>query len=232
MMINSVASTSGLSMSYGKANALNDVSLTIPEGELIGLAGANGSGKTTLLKILAGMIQVYQGTVRVLDERDTWAAKQKICYHESYPYFRADQKIRDAIRMYDSLRTNYDSNWAKDTFKRFEFDLSARIGSLSKGRCALALLILSLACEAKLYLLDEPFAGIDIKTRSEMKNVLLDRAAPGRTFLIATHELTDMESLFDRFILLDRGKIAVNDLADRLREEHGCSVTELVRGLL
>lgn len=232
MMANSIASLNRLSMSYGKTNALHEVSLTIPEGELIGLAGANGSGKTTLLKLLAGMIQAYQGTIHVLNERDTWAAKGQICYHESYPYFQADQKIRDAIRMYNSLRINYDSNWAEETFKQFGYDLSARIGSLSKGRCALALLILSLSCEAKLYLLDEPFAGIDIKTRSEMKNVLLDRAAPGRTFLIATHELTDMESLFDRFILLDRGKIAVNDLADRLREEHGCSVTELVRGLL
>jgi len=232
MMGNRIASVSELSMSYGKTNALHDVTLNLSGGELIGLAGANGSGKTTLLKILAGLIQVYRGEVCVMGQKDTWAARKKICYHASYPYFRPDQKIGDAIRMYASLRTGYDSNWARDTFKRFGFDLSVRIGSLSKGRCALALLILSLSCDAGLYLLDEPFAGIDIKTRLEMKNVLLDRAAPEKTFLIATHELTDMESMFDRFIVLERGKIVLNDLADRLREEHGCSVTELVRGLL
>ncbi len=91
---------------------------------------------------------------------------------------------------------------------------------------------MSLCCDARLYLLDEPFGGIDIKTREQMKDLLLERMSPETTFVIATHELSDMQFLFDRLIVLSKGKVVINRLADELREEEGCSLTNVVKEVL
>ena len=78
-----------------------------------------------------------------------------------------------------------------------------------------------------LYLLDEPFGGIDIKTREEMKEVLLSQAAPDKTFLISTHEITDTESVFDRIVIIREGQTVMNEEADALRARYGKNIREL-----
>lgn len=225
-------SVKDLRMTYGHADALRGVSFDLEAGSLVGLAGANGSGKTTLLKILAGLIQTFRGGVSILGQKDTWAAKADVCFHPAYPWFRPGERLSDALKMYARLRLNYRADEAAALFDRFGFDMNARLGTLSKGRCALALFILSMGTDARVYLLDEPFGGIDVKTRDEMKEVLLRLADGDRLFLIATHELSDMERLFDRFILLKEGRVALDGLGDDLREAYGCSVTELARRML
>ena len=222
-------SVKDLSMSYGRGDALKGVSFQLEAGTLVALTGANGSGKSTLLKILAGFIQTYRGEASILGQRDTWLTKSEVCFHPSYPWFKPGQRVSDAVKMYAALRPGYRVAEADELFGRFGFDMSARLGTLSKGRLALALFILSMGVNARVYLLDEPFGGIDIKTRDEMREVLLRQADERRLFLIATHELSDMERLFDRFILLDHGRIALDGQSDDLREQYGCSIAELMR---
>ena len=106
------------------------------------------------------------------------------------------------------------------------------MGTLSKGRCALAQFILHLARDAQLYLLDEPFGGIDVKTRELMKDVLLSYVVSDRTYLISTHEITDMETLFDRILLIKDGSVIINDTTDELRDRYSCSIADIVKEAL
>ena len=223
---------SNLSMAYGNHTVLKDISLTIPSGEIIGLIGANGCGKTTMMKIIAGLIQTYSGEVQVLGETDTWNTKHRVCFYPSNPFYFPSASIEQALKMHVSLFPNYNIELARSVYKQFSFDLSEKLGTLSKGRCALAQFILHLARDAQLFLLDEPFGGIDIKTRELMKDVLLSCIMPDRTYLISTHEISDMETLFDRILLVKNGSVIINDTTDELRATHSCSITDIVKEAL
>ena len=93
----------------------------------------------------------------------------------------------------------------------------------------MALLLISLCTDAHLYLPDEPFSGLDIRVRAQIRQAILRRADPERTFLIATHELTDMEAMFDRLILLKEGRVKLQGDADDLRGQYRSSLADLVR---
>ncbi len=218
-----------LTMSYGQGNALNGINLEIPAGGMTALIGDNGCGKTTLMKVLAGLIQPYRGEVEIDGERDTWTAKGQVCFYPAFPFFRGGWTAGKVMRLYASLYPGYRPDRARGLLVRFGLEEDRPLGELSKGRCALTLLALFLGREGSLYLLDEPFGGIDLRTREQVKEALRECAVPDRTFLISTHEITDMEDLFDRVIWLDGGEVVLaGSLAD-LREQYGCSLAELVR---
>lgn len=224
-----LASVHNLRMRYGRTEALRGVSLSIYRGEMIGLLGANGCGKTTLMKILAGLLQTYQGSVSVCGETDTWKTKNAVCFYPANPFCHGNLSLEKTMELYSSLYPGYQRDQAAGLFREFCFDASARLGQLSKGKRALALFILNLCRKGQLYILDEPFGGIDIRTREMMKQALLRLITPEKTFLISTHELTDMESLFERIILMKQGLVALDGCCDDLREERGCSITEIVK---
>ncbi len=231
-MKSDIARLSNLSMSYGNHPVLTNVSISIPSGEIIGLIGANGCGKTTLMKIMAGLIQTYSGEVQILGECNTWNTKHGVCFYPSNPFFFPSASIEQSIKMQESLFPNYNAELARSVYKQFSFDLSAKLGTLSKGRCALAQFILHLARDAQLYLLDEPFGGIDIKTRELMKSVLMNYIVPEKTYLVSTHEISDMETLFDRILLIKNGSVVINETTDELRASHSCSITDIVKEAL
>ncbi|MGI6183790.1 MAG: ABC transporter ATP-binding protein [Candidatus Fimadaptatus sp.] len=223
---------SKLTMAYGRKLVLNEMSLAIPAGEIVGLVGANGCGKTTLMKILAGLIQTYSGKVSILGETDTWRAKRRVCFYPSEPYFEPNATLYQTMKMHGALFPGYDMALAAQTLDAFGLNASLRMGTLSKGRRALAQFILHMARDAEVYLLDEPFGGLDIKTRDMVKYVMLRLISPGKTCIVSTHELTDMEALFDRIILIKDGKVAIDAPADELRAASACSITEVVKEAL
>ncbi len=221
-----------VSMNYGRKNALSDVSFSAHDGTITGVIGANGCGKTTLLKMIAGLIQDYRGKILVCNCSDTWKTKQAVCYHPTLPFYQSRMTIGSAIRQQALLYRNFREETANELFQRFEINLSEQLGELSRGTLALALLILSLSIDTRIYLLDEPFSGIDIKSRSRMKEVLLSVAAQGKTMLIATHELSDLEELFDFVLFMKDGKVVIHCPADELRESFGNSIAEAAKELI
>jgi len=232
IMKSDIARLTGLSMSYGNRAVLSDITMGVPTGEIIGLIGANGCGKTTLMKIMAGLIQTYRGEVQILGESNTWNIKRRVCFCPSTPFYFPSDSIEKAVKTQESLFSNYNTEWALSTYRQFSFDLSSKLGTLSKGRCALAQFILYLARDAQLYLLDEPFGGIDIKTRELMKNVLMSCIDLNKTYIVSTHEIADMETLFDRILFIKNGTIAINAATDELRARYSCSITDIIKEVL
>lgn len=221
-----------LSMHYESREALRDISFSVPEGSVTGVIGANGCGKTTLFKVLSGLIQDYQGEVTVCGYHDTWKTKREVCYHPTLPFYQPGMKLGSAVKQRAVLYEHFEEDSARRMLRQFDFDLSAKLGQLSRGRCALALLILSLSMDCRICLLDEPFSGIDIKSRMQMKEVLTDVSAAGRTILIATHEISDFEVLFDDVLLIKEGKTVLHSSTDELREKSGGSIAEIAKELI
>ncbi len=232
MITDNILEAKHLSMKYDRRNALYDVSFSVNEGTITGLIGANGCGKTTLLKIIGGLIQDYRGEICIYGRNDTWKTKRDVCYHSTLPFYQPKMTISQAIRQHALLFVNFNENTARRMLHQFDFDLSMRLGQLSRGRCALALLILSLSIDAKIYLFDEPFGGIDIKSRAQMKEIMMDVSSAGKTLLIATHEILDFEPLFDNVLLLKEGKLILNSPADDLRTQYHGSVTEAAKEMI
>lgn len=229
MTVNNILQVENLKVKYGKNIAIDNMTFALPRGEIVGLVGENGCGKTTLMRTLAGMIQKYKGSVEINGRTNTWETKEVVCYYPSNPYFDGNATLEQTIKLYSALYHGYNQELAYEMFEQFGFDLSFRMNQLSKGKCALAMFILQLSKSAQLYIFDEPLSGIDIKTRSQMKEALLRHARPDITYLISTHEITDMESLFDRIVLVKEGKIVLNNVVDELREQYGKSVVEIVK---
>ena len=226
-MADEIIKISSLTLNYGKTEALRGLNLSLSGGEIVGLLGSNGSGKTTLMRVLSGLLTQWKGSVEIDGESDLWQAKRKICFMPADPFVEDGMSIGTAIHVYSELFPAYRSSLAEELFREFHLDLSAHITTLSKGRRALTMFILYLSRSAKLYLLDEPFGGIDIKTREEMKEVLLSQASPDKTFLISTHEITDTESIFDRIVIIREGQTVMNEEADALRARYGKNIREL-----
>ena len=219
----------GLQVSYGRRPALQDISFSLPRGEIIGLVGENGSGKSTLMRLLAGMIPSYRGEVRICGMTDLWKAKTRVSFLPSVPFFEKEKNISQTIECFSGLFPGYRKEMAQTLCARFGLSLSEKLSAFSTGRLALALFILHISREADLCLLDEPFRGIDIKTRQAMKDVLIETVSPEKTFLISTHEILEMEPLFDRIILLKEGHLVFDEAADSLRERTGKAVAEVIR---
>ena len=226
---NELVKISGLQVQYTRLPVLRGITLSLPKGEIIGLVGANGSGKTTLMRVIAGMIPRYSGTVSINGCTDMWKARADVCFLPSEPFYEKGLSLSRTMGLYSELFPNYQKDLAYSLCERFGLSRGEKLSTFSTGRRALALFILHLCRTAAVYLLDEPFRGIDIKTRAEMKNVLIEAASPDKMFLISTHEIMEMESLFDRVALIREGRLIFCEEADALRMRTGQTLTDMIR---
>ena len=205
-----------LSKNYGGITGLSDVTLSLEGGKIIGLLGSNGSGKTTLIKIIAGILQPTSGSVRV-DGLDVGTETKKIVsYLPERTYLSSWMRISDII----------------DYFEDFYDDLgvseNAKLKTLSKGTREKVQLVLVMSRRAKVYLLDEPIAGVDPVAREFILETILSNRTPDSTILISTHLITDVEQVLDSFVFIRDGKLLMMQDVEKVRER-GKTVDELFR---
>jgi len=212
-----------LSKRFKEVQALDDVSLRIHPGRIIGLLGANGGGKSTLLRHMIGLYLPDGGSCRTFDceARDLGAQElSRIGYvhqeGELLGWMTVEQLIHYVAAYYPS--------WNREIEQRYldEFQLStkARVGSLSPGKRQQLAVLLAVGFEPELLILDEPAAGLDPIARRQFLDLLLDIIqVPGRTILISSHILSDVEKIIDHVLIMDHGRILRDCALDDLREE-------------
>lgn len=212
---------------YGKKKALDDLSLRLESGKIIGLLGPNGSGKTTLMKILCGLIHDYTGTVEIDGHTIDPYTKSIVAYLSDEPYFPKWMKIRDGIKLYRDFYHDFDCEKCLDLLRQMELNPNMQIKTLSKGMNEKFLLALCMSRQALVYILDEPIGGVDPAAREEILDTILSNYNDQGLMLISTHLVKDIERIFDEVVFIKEGSVVLHRDAESLREERNQSIDDL-----
>jgi ABC-2 type transport system ATP-binding protein len=206
-------SVSGIAKRYPDF-ALQDLSLDLPEGQVMGLVGVNGAGKTTLLRLLTGLAAADAGEVTVLGHRlpeGQVAAKRDIGFASEDMRLYRGQTLRWHMDLMHRIYPGWNAIYADDLLKRFELRPDQAIGGFSHGQRVKALLLLCLARRPRLLLLDEPTTGLDPVARVEVLEALADVLRDeSRSVLFSSHNTHDVEQLADSITFLHQGRLVAS----------------------
>lgn len=218
-----------LHKSYGKKEALRGINLQLAGGKIVGLLGPNGSGKTTFIKILNGLLCPSDGTVLIDGEEPGTYTKSIVSYLPDKPYFAGWMKVSDLLDLFEDFYEDFDRQRAEQMCEALQINRNLKMKTLSKGTKEKVQLILVMSRKAKLYLLDEPIAGVDPAARDFILSTILNNYNPEGTVLISTHLISDVERVLDEVVFLQDGRVVRQELVDDIREKEGMSVDELFR---
>ncbi len=227
----SILSCRDLCKAYHKgAYVLHNLNLEIPSGKIIGLLGPNGCGKSTLVKIIAGILQPTSGTVSVDGEPLGEHSCAAISYLPERTYFNSWMRVEELVKYFSEFYADFDTERAYELFSALGIDAKAQLKSLSKGTKEKVQLILVMSRRAKLYLLDEPIAGVDPAAREYILSTIVSNYDPEATVIITTHLITDVEPILDDYIFLSFGGVVLSSgSVEQARMETGKSLDELFR---
>ena len=212
---------------YGKKKILDSLNLKIEEGKILGLLGPNGSGKTTLMKIIMNLAHQNSGEITLNGEKISYNTNKYISYLPDSFIFEKNKKVSDLIWDYKLFFEDFDENKAKELLKVLGINENEIVLKLSKGNKEKVQLILVLSRNAKLYILDEPIAGVDIVTRNEILKLIVDNMSSDSSAIITTHLISDIEKIFDEVCFLKDGSIDKVYNVEELRDVENKSVEEL-----
>ncbi len=209
---------------------LINTNLTIPSGRIIGLLGPNGCGKSTLIKLIAGLLQPNDGEILI----DGKPVSEETCALVSYlperTYFDSSMKVFELVDFFADFYADFDKERANILLKDLNIDSQARLKTLSKGTKEKVQLILVMSRKAKLYLLDEPIAGVDPAAREYILSTIVSNYNPEASIIITTHLITDVEQVLDDFFFITfGGQIVMGGNAEEARNQSGKSLDELFK---
>ena len=219
----------GLTKTYSSVKALDNLNLTLSGGRFVGLLGPNGSGKTTLIKLINGLIQPTAGSVLVDGQAPGVHTHSVVSYLPDRAYLNDWMRVSDLMDFFADFYADFDRVKANDMLQSLHINSLDRLKTLSKGTKEKVQLILTMSRKAKLFLLDEPIAGVDPAARDYILNTILSNYSEDAAVLLSTHLIADIERVLDEVIFLKNGVMTLHESVDTIREEHGKSVDMLFR---
>ena len=214
--------------SYGRVRALDGLDLEVARGEVHGFLGPNGAGKSTTIRILLGILRHNAGTVRLLGE-DPWA--KAVPLHRRLAYVPGDVELwpgltgGEAIDLFARLRGGVDRRRRDELIERFDLDPRKKGRTYSKGNRQKVALISALASDVELLLLDEPTAGLDPLMEAVFQDCIREAKDAGRTVLLSSHILAQVEALADRVSIIRSGRIVETGTLSELRHLSRTTIT-------
>ncbi|MDP9236189.1 MAG: ABC transporter ATP-binding protein [Chloroflexota bacterium] len=202
--------TVGLTKRYGDTVAVNDLSLSVRQGEVYAFLGPNGSGKTTTIRVLLGLHRATSGDAKIfgIDAwRDPVAAHKRVAYVAGEPSLWPHLSGREILEFLGRMHGSVDTTYRQALIGRFELDPDKRIRALSKGNRQKVQLIAALATRADLLVLDEPTSGLDPLMEVAFRESVREATARGQTVFLSSHILSEVEALCDRVGILREGRL-------------------------
>ncbi|MFD4696619.1 ABC transporter ATP-binding protein [Streptomyces niveus] len=199
----------GLHKSFGRTHALDGLDLTVDSGEVHGFLGPNGAGKSTTIRVLLGLLRADSGAAQLLG-KDPW--KDAVALHRRLAYVPGDVELwpnltgGEAIDLLSKLRGGLDRQRRDELIERFDLDPTKKGRAYSKGNRQKVAIVAALASDAELLLLDEPTAGLDPLMEVVFQDVILQAKAAGKTVLLSSHILAQVEKLCDRVSIIRLGR--------------------------
>ncbi|NUP46765.1 MAG: ABC transporter ATP-binding protein [Catenulispora sp.] len=202
-------SVSGLVKTFGPTRALDGLDLRVEEGEVLGFLGPNGAGKSTTIRVLLGLIRANSGSVELLGG-DPW--RDRVALHKRLAYVPGDVTLwrnlsgGEVIDLLGGLHGGVDVRRRADLLERFELDPTKKGGQYSKGNRQKVALIAALASDVELLVFDEPTSGLDPLMEDVFRQCVGEERERGRTILLSSHILSEVEALCDRVNIIRAGK--------------------------
>ena len=216
----SLVEVKGLTKRFGKFTALKKVDLSVNEGEIYGFIGPNGAGKSTTIRVLLGMLKPSEGQVTIFG-KDAW--KDAVAIHKRVAYVSGDANLwpnltgGEVIDLFLTMRGKGNGNRRDELIERFKLDPSKKCRTYSKGNRQKIALIAAFASEADLYILDEPTAGLDPLMERIFQECILEVKQQGKTVLLSSHILSEVEKLCDRVAIIREGEIIETGTLSQMR---------------
>ena len=220
-----------LCRNFDSVRALDRVDLTLEPGKIVGLLGPNGSGKTTLIKILNGLLQPTSGQVCIAGNAPGVETKRIVSYLPDRSYFPGWMRVGDMMDLFADFYGDFDRAKADEMCRALSLERKQPIKTLSKGTREKMQLMLVMSRSARLYLLDEPIAGVDPAAREFILRTILKNYSEEGTVLFSTHLIQDVEQVLDEAVFLRQGQVILHESVDSIRERTGGSVDQLFRDM-
>jgi ABC-2 type transport system ATP-binding protein len=224
----SVIEIINLTKYYGRVQALNEVNLTVNKGEVYGFIGPNGAGKSTTLRILLGLLHRDGGEVRLLG-KDPW--NDAVELHRKLAYVPGEVNLwpnltgGEVIDLLGRLRGGFNPDRREELLKRFKLDPSKKCSAYSTGNKQKVALISAMISDVELYIFDEPTLGLDPLMEGVFQQFIKDLKKAGKTVLLSSHILAEVEALCDRVSIIKDGKIIETGTFTDLRHLTRTSMT-------
>ena len=218
-----------LTKKYGELVALKAINLSIESGKIIGLLGPNGSGKTTLIKLINGLLTPSGGEIYVNGMVPGVESKKDVAYLPDNTFLNSWMTVEQIVDYFSDFYADFRKELAYQLLDRLGITPKVKLKTLSKGNKEKVSLILVMSRNAKLYVLDEPIAGVDPATRDYIISTIINNYNPESSVIISTHLISDIEQVLDEVIFINHGNIALQKTVDEIREENNMSVDELFR---
>jgi ABC-2 type transport system ATP-binding protein len=221
-------SVTNLVKDFGRVRALDGVDLEVEPGEVHGFLGPNGAGKSTTIRVLLGLLRADSGQARVLGG-DPWVDAVEL--HRRLAYVPGDVSLwptlsgGEAIDVLARLRGPIDRRRRSALCERFDLDPTKRCRTYSKGNRQKVAIVAALACEVELYLFDEPTSGLDPLMETVFQQCVREEAEQGRTVLLSSHVMAQVEALCQRVSIIRRGRVVESGTLQAMRHLTRTSVT-------
>ena len=203
--MNNLLEIRGVTKKYGSFKALDNVSLNLSAGKIVGLLGPNGSGKTTLIKIINGLLKDFWGEILVAGNPIGVESRKVISYLPDENYFQDWMYVKDVLNIFNDLYQDFDQENCLTLMKRFDLNPDMKIKSMSKG-------------------MKEKFQLCLV-----MLDVILNNYQKDALVLISTHLISDLETIFDEVVFLKEGKVVLHQETEELRLQRKQSIDEAFR---
>jgi ABC-2 type transport system ATP-binding protein len=218
--MSAIIEVSGLTKRFGSLTAVDDVSFSVEQNTITGLLGRNGAGKTTLMQLLTGQDFATSGDIRVFGASPVENARvlQNISFIKESQRYPDDFRAKHVFASAPWFFADWDAQFAERLIDDFRLPLNRRIKKLSRGQVSSIGVIVGLASRAPLTFFDEPYLGLDAVARQTFYDRLLeDYAEHPRTVILSTHLIDEVSNLLEHVIVIDEGRIVINEQADALR---------------
>lgn len=215
---------------FGELVAVQDLSLSVPQGSVYGFIGPNGSGKTTTLRMMMNIIYPDHGAIRIFGERLRGSCTDRIGYLPEERGLYKRMKVRDLLRFYGSLKNGKNVKRQVDYWLEtlgIADSAKTRVESLSKGMAQKVQFIATVVSEPDLIILDEPFTGLDPVNSNVIRKAILDLQKHGATIIFSTHDMSVAEEMCDFIFMIFKGKKVLDGTLDSIQSRYGSDVLRI-----
>lgn len=216
-----IIQTNSLTKVYGKARGIDDISLSVSEGEFFGFIGPNGAGKSTTIRVLLGMLPTTSGNASIFG-KDCWKDKTEILKHVGYlpseSSFYQGMRVKDILKLSAKLRKKDCKKEAEELCSRLQLDITRKVDELSFGNKKKVAIVCALQHDPKLLVLDEPTSGLDPLMQKEFFDIIDERGKKGTTVFMSSHILSEVQKYCTRAAIIRTGKIIACDSVENLKK--------------